>query len=105
MEPEKEGAGARAAIYTGVSKDFTLDRLAVGRQLMDCLALAKGKGWRVLDEKFEDNDISAAGGKHRPAYHRLMALMEAGDVDVVVVYSAAAFIATHVNWRIGLIWV
>lgn len=88
MEPRKEGADARAAIYTRVSKDLTLEGLAVGRQLKDCLALARRKGWRVLDEKFEDNDISAAGGKHRPAYLRLRALMEAGGVDVVVVYSA-----------------
>jgi site-specific DNA recombinase len=88
MEPDKDGANARAAIYTRVSKDITLERLAVTRQLKDCLALAKRKGWRVLDEEFEDNDISAAGGKDRRAYLRLKALMEAGGVDVVVVYSA-----------------
>lgn len=88
MEPDKDGANARAAIYTRVSKDLTLEGLAVTRQLKDCLALAERKGWRVLDEKFEDNDISAAGGKERPDYLRLKALMEAGGVDVVVVYSA-----------------
>jgi site-specific DNA recombinase len=88
MEPHQEGADARAAIYTRVSKDLTLEKLAVGRQLKDCHALAERKGWSVLDETFEDNDISAAGGRERPAYIRLKALMEAGGVDVVVVYSA-----------------
>ncbi|MBT8162546.1 MULTISPECIES: recombinase family protein [Arthrobacter] len=88
MEQDKDGANARAAIYTRISKDLTLEGLGVTRQLEDCLALAERKGWSVLDEKFEDNDISAAGGKKREGYNRLKAVMEAGEVDVVVVYAA-----------------
>lgn len=87
MEPDKQGANARAAIYTRVSKDQTLERLAVTRQLNDCRDLASRNDWQIVEE-FEDNDISAAGGKKRPAYLRLKSLMEAGAVDVVVVYSA-----------------
>lgn len=64
-----------------------LERLAVTRQLNDCRDLANRNGWQIVEE-FEDNDISAAGGKKRPAYLRLKSLMEAGAVDVVVVYSA-----------------
>jgi DNA invertase Pin-like site-specific DNA recombinase len=87
MEAQKEGADARAAIYTRISKDLTLAGLGVARQLKDCRAMAERKGWRVVHE-LEDNDISATGGKTRPAYVRLKALMQARAIDVVVVYSA-----------------
>lgn len=82
-----EGPSARAAIYTRISKDVTLEGLGVARQLKDCEAFAERKGWDVV-EVFQDNDISAAGGKKRPGYEGLKALMKAGAVDVVVVYSA-----------------
>lgn len=87
MKPDKHGANARAAIYTRVSKDQTLEKLAVTRQLNDCRDLANRNGGQIVKE-FEDNDISATGGKKRPAYLRLKSVMEAGAVDVVVVYSA-----------------
>lgn len=87
MEPQKEGADARAAIYTRISVDASLERLGVARQLKDCRAMAERNGWRVVEE-FEDNDISATGGKTRPAYLRLKALMHSGALDVVVVYSS-----------------
>lgn len=87
MEADKDGANARAAIYTRISKDLTLEGLGVARQLKDCRALAERKGWRIVEE-FEDNDISATNGKSRPAYLRLKTFMETGAVDVVVVYSS-----------------
>jgi len=83
MEAQKEGADARAAIYTRISSDATLEGLGVARQLKDCRAMAALNGWRVVEE-FEDNDISAMGGKTRPAYLRLKALMQAGALDVAV---------------------
>lgn len=49
--------------------------------------MAQRNGWQVVSE-FEDNDVSAAGGKTRPAYLQLKALMETGAVDLVVVYAA-----------------
>lgn len=87
METDKEGANARAAVYTRISKDLSLEGLGVARQLKDCRALAARKQWQIVEE-FEDNDISATGGKTRPDYVRLKALMENGAVDVVVVYAA-----------------
>ena len=57
----------------------------MGRQLDDCRAKAAELGWRVGDE-YVDNDISAFGGKRRPAYERMLADIEAGDRDAVVVY-------------------
>ncbi|WP_324642429.1 recombinase family protein [Pseudarthrobacter sp. LT1] len=87
MINHREGENARAAIYTRISKDLTLEGLGVARQLKDCRALAEKHGWEVVEE-FEDNDISASGGKYRQNYERLKALMEAQGVDVVVVYAA-----------------
>ncbi|WP_230116607.1 recombinase family protein [Arthrobacter sp. Bi83] len=86
--------GARAAIYTRISKDLQLEGLGVARQHKDCFALAAKYDWEVIEEKFEDNDISASGGKVRLAYDWLKAFMEAGAVDVVVVYSQTGFIET-----------
>ncbi|MFJ6377423.1 recombinase family protein [Pseudarthrobacter oxydans] len=87
MEAHKEGADARAATYTRISKDLTLEGLGVARQLKDCRALVGRNGWQVVGA-FEDNDASAAGGKTRKVDDRLRALMQSGGVDVVVVYSA-----------------
>jgi DNA invertase Pin-like site-specific DNA recombinase len=87
MLNHREGENARAAIYTRISKDLTLEGLGVARQLKDCRALAEKHGWEVVAE-FKDNDISASGGKYRQDYERLKALMEAQGVDVVVVYAA-----------------
>ncbi|MDQ0118468.1 DNA invertase Pin-like site-specific DNA recombinase [Pseudarthrobacter defluvii] len=87
MHKHREGENARAAIYTRISKDLALEGLGVARQLKDCRELVHKLGWQIVAE-FEDNDISAAGGKYRPAYERLKALMEAKAVDVVVVYAA-----------------
>lgn len=87
MNTQHESARVRAAIYTRISRDLQLEGLGVARQLKDCRALAAKHDWEVVEE-FEDNDISASGGKARPAYLRLKALMETRAVDVVVVYAA-----------------
>lgn len=75
----------RAAIYVRISSDPSGERLGVSRQLTDCRALVEAKGWS-LEEVFEDNDVSASTGKHRPAYQRMLSLMEAGGVDAVVAW-------------------
>lgn len=87
MDNYRERDNARAAIYTRISKDLTLEGLGVARQRTDCRALVAKFGWTTVEE-FEDNDISASGGKSRPDYEKLKALMEVGGVDVVVVYAA-----------------
>jgi site-specific DNA recombinase len=82
MEPHTEGADARAAIYTRISKDLTLVGLGVARQLKDCRGVAERNGWCVLEE-LEDNDVSATNGKRVPL-QSLMALVEAGAVRMPV---------------------
>src|SRR5437868_1488081 len=76
-----------AAIYTRISSDRDGFALGVERQLTDCRALARDKGWTVSEE-YIDNDISAYSGKSRPAYRRMLADIKAGERDAVVVYNA-----------------
>lgn len=75
-----------AAIYARISDDRDGDRLGVGRQLEDCRALAESKGWPVARE-YVDNDVSAYKRKVRPEYRQLLADIEAGAIDAVVVYN------------------
>ena len=83
----KTAGPLRAALYARISlvKDDD-DTAAVDRQLADAAALAAERGWAVVGE-YVDRGESAMTGK-RPAYHRLLADVEAGGVDVIVVWSA-----------------
>lgn len=79
----------RAAIYCRLSHDAEGDTLAVKRQEQDCRALAKRKGWTVVDV-YVDNDISASDRrKVRPNFKRMARDIESGIVDAVVVYNTA----------------
>ena len=75
----------KAAIYARISDDREGDQLGVKRQLEDCRKLAEGKGWTVADE-YVDNDVSAYKRKVRREYRRMLADIEAGVVEAVVVY-------------------
>jgi DNA invertase Pin-like site-specific DNA recombinase len=48
--------------------------------------LAEQRGWPVAEE-YVDNDISAYSGKPRPSYERMVADVQAGLRDAVVVYN------------------
>lgn len=74
-----------AAIYARISRDTTGEGLGVERQLEDCRKLAASRGW-VVAEEYVDNDISAYGGKRRPAYGRMLADITEGRRDAVVAY-------------------
>lgn len=56
-----------------------------GRQLEDCRRLARELGW-IVAEEYVDNDLSAYSGKARPAYERMLADLDDGARDAVVVY-------------------
>lgn len=75
----------RTALYARISDDRRGEGLGVARQREDCLELAKSRGWTVTAD-FIDNDLSAYSGKTRPAYTEMLAAIEAGDFDAVVVY-------------------
>ncbi len=59
--------------------------LAVARQLADCRRLAERKGWSVVEE-YVDDDVSAWSGRERPAYARMLADLEAGGIEALLVY-------------------
>jgi site-specific DNA recombinase len=74
-----------AAIYVRISSDPGGLRQGVERQLQDCQALCKSKGWNV-SSVFEDNDTSAYSGKPRRGYRALCEAIKAGSVGVVVAW-------------------
>jgi site-specific DNA recombinase len=76
----------RAAVYTRISSDPSGLRAGVERQRTDCEKLAANRGWQVV-ELYEDNDVSADSGRTRPQYRRLLADLEAGRLEAVVVWS------------------
>lgn len=78
-------ASLRGAIYARISEDRTGAGLGVQRQTDDCKALAAAQGWNVV-EVFTDNDISAYSGKARPGYHKMLAAIAAGSIDVVLAW-------------------
>lgn len=75
----------RAVLYGRISQDDRGDAAGVQRQLEDARALADVRGWTVV-AALTDNDISAFNGKHRPGYEQLMAMVESGEVDRVIVW-------------------
>lgn len=75
----------RAVIYARISQDDSGTAEGVGRQIDDARALAESRGWEVV-ETYTDNDVSAYSGARRPGYQSLMAAVEAGEVDRIVVY-------------------
>jgi len=75
-------------VYCRISSDRDDERLGVERQEADCRDLCAKRGWDVIEPAYVDNDISAADPrKVRPEYGRLLADIEAGRVDAVVVWA------------------
>lgn len=76
----------RAAIYLRISIDRTGDELAVTRQLEDCEAIARARGWTVI-ETYTDNSVSASKRSvRRPAYDRMVEDFKAGKFNALVCY-------------------
>lgn len=96
---------SRAGIYCRISEDRKRDRqktgpegrressrrgsggdgLGVRRQESDCRRLATRLGVEVV-EVYVDNDVSAFSGKPRKDYKRLLADLQAGHLDTVIVW-------------------
>jgi DNA invertase Pin-like site-specific DNA recombinase len=74
-------------IYARQSLDRTGEGLAVARQIADCDKLGKQRGWTAAGEPLVDNDTSASTAKPRPAFTRLLELVDAHAVDVVIVWA------------------
>jgi site-specific DNA recombinase len=80
----------RCAIYTRKSSEEGLDQefnsLHAQREACEAYILSqKGEGWGAIKTGFDDGGFSG-GSMERPALRQLMAEIEAGRIDVVVVY-------------------
>lgn len=80
----------RCAIYTRKSTDDGLDQEfnSLDAQHEACAAYVasqRGEGWQLLPARFDDGGLSG-GTLERPALARLMTEVDAGRVDMVVVY-------------------
>lgn len=77
--------GDRGYGYVRISEDDLLLERGVTRQAEDVRELAAARSVNMV-HLGSDNHISALKGKPRPAYQELMAAVETGQVDVVLVY-------------------
>src|SRR6266704_1787828 len=80
----------RCAIYTrnstdeGLDKDFnSLDNQREAAE--NYIRSQQGEGWEVLADRYDDGGFTG-GNMDRPALQRLLADIEAGKVDRLVVY-------------------
>ncbi len=80
----------RCAIYTRKSSEEGLEQSfnSLDAQREACEAYARSQaheGWQVLPEFYDDGGFSG-GNMERPALARLLAQIEAGKVDIIIVY-------------------
>src|SRR5262249_33215969 len=83
-------ANRRCAIYTrksseeGLEQDF--NSLDAQREACEAyIRSQRGAGWIALSDLYDDGGVSG-GTLERPALQRLIADIQAGKVDIVVVY-------------------
>lgn len=75
----------RLGVYVRISKDPDGQSTSPARQEQDCRTFAELHGHEVL-RTYSDIDISAYTGVDRPGYEELMADLEAGVIDGVLVW-------------------
>jgi site-specific DNA recombinase len=88
--PRRSFKKNRCAIYTRKSTDEGLEQAfnSLDAQREACIAFIqsqKHEGWTVSPTLYDDGGISG-GTLDRPALKRLLADIEAGQIDVIVVY-------------------
>ena len=88
--PRRPIKRSRCAIYTRKSTDEGLEQAfnSLDAQREACAAFIlsqKHEGWTVLPTLYDDGGYSG-GTMERPALQRLLADIEAGQIDVIVVY-------------------
>lgn len=80
----------RCAIYTRKSSDEGLDQAfnSLDAQYEACASYIKSQrheGWKLVRERYDDGGLSG-GTLDRPALQRLLADIEAGQIQMIVVY-------------------
>jgi site-specific DNA recombinase len=81
---------ARCAVYTRKSTDEGLDMdfNSLDAQRESCgayIASQRAEGWLLVADRYDDGGFSG-GNMERPALKRLLADVQAGKIDVIVVY-------------------
>jgi site-specific DNA recombinase len=74
---------ARAVIYTRISSDEEKKGLGVLRQEKDLRHEATRRHARIV-AVLTDNDLSGSGKVERPAFNKLIEMIDAGEVDLVL---------------------
>jgi len=87
-KPAAPDEAKRCAVYTrksstvGLEQDFN----SLDAQRDACVAyIRRQAGWTLLDTAYDDGGFTGANIE-RPAFQRLLADIDAGKIDVVVVY-------------------
>lgn len=75
----------KAGIYLRISDDKAGDELGVTRQREDAEQLCATRGW--LTVPYIDNDISAKVADKRPAFKKMLADIDSGEINAVVAWS------------------
>jgi site-specific DNA recombinase len=88
--PKRSAGKTRCAIYTRKSSEEGLEQafnsLDAQREACEAFIVSqKHEGWTVLPTMYDDGGFSG-GTTERPALKRLIADIESGKIDVVVVY-------------------
>ncbi|HEV7267615.1 MAG TPA: recombinase family protein [Falsiroseomonas sp.] len=88
--PAPRGTGRRCAIYTRKSTEEGLEQafnsLDAQREACEAyVASQRHEGWILLTSRYDDGGLSG-GSLERPALQRLLADIQAGWVDLVLVY-------------------
>lgn len=92
-------ARPRYAIYARISKDATGESTAPARQERECRKLARERGYDVV-AVYTDADLSAYRDVVRPHYEAMLAAMEAGELDGVLVWKLDRLMRRIVEfWR------
>jgi site-specific DNA recombinase len=90
-----------AGIYARLSKFKDSERLteaAMERQEDDCRELCARRGWRVV-KLYPDEGVSAfQKGRKRPGFEQAMADLDAGVIDVLVVYRLDRLVRRLRDW-------
>src|SRR5918998_1874513 len=89
MKPDRAKA-LRCAIYTRVSTEHGLEQefnsLDNQREASEAYVKSQAhEGWRALPARYDDGGFSGAS-MERPGLQKLLADIQAGAIDVVVVY-------------------
>lgn len=87
----------RVAVYARVSSEAQRKERTIESQLREVPAFCVARGWTIV-ETYVDDGKSAATGKRRDTFERLLADTEAGRFDVVAVIAQDRVTRT-MSWR------